>query len=98
VPLTSIRRITAQRLTESATAPHFYLTAVTDADPLLALLAEVNTSLASVGYKISLTDFLIRACDITLRHHPHVNASWAVTICSCTDRCTSGSQWPSTTG
>ena len=75
IPLTSIRRITAQRLTESAAAPHFYLTSVADADPLLALRADVNSSLTDS--KVSVTDLLIRACAVTLRAHPEVNSSWA---------------------
>jgi pyruvate dehydrogenase E2 component (dihydrolipoamide acetyltransferase) len=76
VPLTSIRRITAQRLGESAAAPHFYLTSVVDADALLALRAELNAQLAPSGPKISVTDLLIRACALTLRDHPEVNSSW----------------------
>jgi pyruvate dehydrogenase E2 component (dihydrolipoamide acetyltransferase) len=77
VPLTSIRRITAQRLSESATAPHFYLTSVVNAGALLALRADLNTALADTGLKISVTDLLIRACALALRTHPQVNSSWA---------------------
>ncbi len=76
LPLSSIRRITAQRLTESAAAPHFYLTAVIDAEALLALRREVNTTIASTEPKISVTDLLIRACAVALRTHPQVNSSW----------------------
>ena len=76
LPLSSIRRITAQRLTESAAAPHFYLTAVIDAEALLALRREINTTLASTEPKISVTDLLIRACAVALRTHPQVNSSW----------------------
>ena len=76
LPLSSIRRITAQRLTESAAAPHFYLTSVIDAEALLALRREVNTPLASTEPKISVTDLLIRACAVALRAHPQVNSSW----------------------
>ena len=76
LPLSSIRRITAQRLTESAAAPHFYLTAVIDAEALLALRREVNTTFASTELKISVTDLLIRACAVALRAHPQVNSSW----------------------
>jgi pyruvate dehydrogenase E2 component (dihydrolipoamide acetyltransferase) len=76
IPLTSIRRITAQRLSESATAPHFELTSVVDAGALLALRAELNAALADVGLKISVTDLLIRACALALRTHPQVNTSW----------------------
>jgi pyruvate dehydrogenase E2 component (dihydrolipoamide acetyltransferase) len=43
VPLSSIRRITALRLTESAAAPHFYLTSVADADALQKLRTDLNT-------------------------------------------------------
>jgi pyruvate dehydrogenase E2 component (dihydrolipoamide acetyltransferase) len=76
VPLSTIRRITAQRLTESAAAPHFYLTAVIDAEALLELRREANTAFAEAGLKISVTDLLIRACAVALRTHPQVNSSW----------------------
>jgi pyruvate dehydrogenase E2 component (dihydrolipoamide acetyltransferase) len=77
VPLTAVRRITARRLTESATAPHFYLTGVIDAGRLLAFRAEVNDRLAETGTKISVTDLVVRACAVALRAHPQVNSSWA---------------------
>lgn len=77
VPLTAVRRITARRLTESAAAPHFYLTGVIDAGPLLAFRAEANDRLAAAGAKVSVTDLLVRACAVTLRGHPRVNSSWA---------------------
>ena len=76
IPLTAVRRVTAQRLTESAAAPHFYLTNVVDALRLLAFRAEVNERLASTGLKISVTDLLVRACAVTLRAHPQINSSW----------------------
>jgi len=76
VPLTTVRRITARRLTESATAPHFYLVSVIDAERLLAFRAEVNDRLTAAGTRISVTDLLVRACAVTLRAHPQVNSSW----------------------
>jgi pyruvate dehydrogenase E2 component (dihydrolipoamide acetyltransferase) len=76
VPLSSIRRITAQRLTESAAAPHFYLTSVVDAEPLLALRRDLNGALAAQQLKVSVTDLLVKAAAVTLRAHPEVNASW----------------------
>ena len=76
VPLTAVRRITARRLTESAAAPHFYLTGIIDAGPLLAFRTEVNDRLAADGTKVSITDLLVRACAVTLRAHPQVNSSW----------------------
>ncbi|MEO8750716.1 MAG: dihydrolipoamide acetyltransferase family protein, partial [Allobranchiibius sp.] len=76
IPLTAIRRITAERLTQSAAAPHFHLTVVVDVTPLLRFRAEVNTQLAADGVKITITDLLIRACAMVLRAHPEVNAAW----------------------
>lgn len=76
VPLTNVRRVTARRLSESATTPHFYLTSVIDAERLLTFRAEINDRLGGSGTKVSVTDLLIRACAITLRDHPGVNSSW----------------------
>ena len=76
VPLSSIRRITAQRLTESAAAPHFYLTSVAAADALQKLRTDLNTELSSPGLKISVTDLLIRACAVAVHAHAGVNSSW----------------------
>ncbi|HXT93682.1 MAG TPA: biotin/lipoyl-containing protein, partial [Trebonia sp.] len=43
IPLTTVRRLTAQRLAASAReAPHFYLTVVADAGKLLAFRAQCN--------------------------------------------------------
>lgn len=75
VPLSSIRRITAQRLTESAAAPHFYLTMVADVDAMQKLRAELDAEFDG-GPKMSITDLLIRACAVALRSHIHVNSSW----------------------
>jgi pyruvate dehydrogenase E2 component (dihydrolipoamide acetyltransferase) len=76
VALTSIRRISAQRLTESAAAPHFYLTSVVNAEPLLAVRTQLNEQLSDSGAKVSVTDLLVRACAVALKTHPQVNASW----------------------
>jgi pyruvate dehydrogenase E2 component (dihydrolipoamide acetyltransferase) len=76
VPLTTVRRLTAQRLAASAReAPHFYLTVVADAGQLLAFRAQANDR-RGADVKISVTDLLIRACATALAVHPEVNASW----------------------
>ncbi|MGP5163765.1 pyruvate dehydrogenase complex dihydrolipoamide acetyltransferase [Arthrobacter rhombi] len=77
VPLTMMRKVMAQRLTESASAPHFYLTHVVAMDRLMTLRAEINERFADSGVKISVTDLLVKACALTLEDHPQVNASWA---------------------
>ena len=76
IPLTTIRRVTARRLTESAAVPHFSLTSVVDTERLLAFRAEVNAALAEASGKVSVTDLLVRACAVALRAHPQVNSSW----------------------
>lgn len=77
VPLTAIRRITAERLTQSAAAPHFHLTMAVDAGPLLELRAELNRQVFTGGDRCSVTDLLVRAAAVTLAGHREVNASWA---------------------
>ncbi len=76
IPLTMMRKVMAERLTESASAPHFYLTNVVAVDRLFALRAEINERFADSGVKISVTDLLVKACALTLEDHPQVNASW----------------------
>jgi pyruvate dehydrogenase E2 component (dihydrolipoyllysine-residue acetyltransferase) len=85
VPLSRVRRLTAERLTESARqAPHFYLTRAVDADALLALRQHINDDMtahasAETAAKISVTDLLIKASAQALTEHPEVNSSWART-------------------
>ena len=79
VPLGMLRRTSGRRLAESSrTAPHFYLTAVADVQELVELRVELNSRLSAAGRpKISLNDLIVRACALTLRTHPDVNASLA---------------------
>jgi pyruvate dehydrogenase E2 component (dihydrolipoamide acetyltransferase) len=76
IPLSNMRRVTARRLSESAAAPHFFLTNVVYVDRLMSFRTEVNASFAESGTKISVTDLLVRACAVTLRAHPQINSSW----------------------
>jgi pyruvate dehydrogenase E2 component (dihydrolipoamide acetyltransferase) len=76
VPLSTIRRITAERLTMSAAAPHFHLTAAVDATPLLDLRRQLNDQVFAEATRCSVTDLLVRAVAVTLAQHPEVNASW----------------------
>ena len=76
IPLTTVRRLTAQRLAASAReAPHFYLTIVAAADGLLAFRAQANQR-HSADVKITVTDLLTRACATALAAHPEINVSW----------------------
>lgn len=77
VPLSTTRRITAERLTQSTReAPHFYLTTVVDAEPLLAFRAQVNEGLGEQARRVSVTDLLVKACAVALRARPEANSSW----------------------
>ncbi|MGC8510466.1 MAG: dihydrolipoamide acetyltransferase family protein [Acidimicrobiales bacterium] len=78
VEMSSARRVIARRLGESArTIPHFFVTAVADADALVRVRAELNAQLGAVGRPtVSINDLLIRACALALRDHPTVNASY----------------------
>jgi pyruvate dehydrogenase E2 component (dihydrolipoyllysine-residue acetyltransferase) len=76
IPLTTVRRLTAQRLAASAReAPHFYLTVVADVGKLLAFRAECNER-RGAEVKITITDLLVRACATALADRPEINVSW----------------------
>lgn len=80
VPVSNMRGVIAKRLLESKTTiPHFYLDIDVDAGPLLALRAQLNEGLADAGVKLSVNDFILKACAEALRRVPAVNASWADT-------------------
>ena len=79
IPHSNIRRVIAQRLTESARdIPHFHLTVDCTIDALLALRQDLNgrTPEGEGGYKISINDFVIRAVALAIRKVPGVNVSW----------------------
>jgi pyruvate dehydrogenase E2 component (dihydrolipoamide acetyltransferase) len=77
IPLTSMRKVIARRLTEAKqTIPHFYLTVDYKLDKLLALRTELN---GRSEVKLSVNDFIIRACALALRKVPGANASFSET-------------------
>jgi pyruvate dehydrogenase E2 component (dihydrolipoamide acetyltransferase) len=78
VPVSQVRRVIARRLSASAREiPHFYVTAVADAQDLMDLRATLNAQLTQAGRaKISVNDLLIRACALALREHPDMNVSY----------------------
>jgi pyruvate dehydrogenase E2 component (dihydrolipoamide acetyltransferase) len=78
VPVSQVRRVIARRLSASAREiPHFYVTAVADAQDLMDLRVTLNEQLTAAGRaKVSVNDLLIRACALALREHPDVNVSY----------------------
>jgi len=77
-PLSNMRRIIAQRLVESKqTIPHYQVTVDVDMEPLTALRQQLNDQLSSQGVKLSVNDFLVRACALAMHQHPYVNSRWS---------------------
>jgi pyruvate dehydrogenase E2 component (dihydrolipoamide acetyltransferase) len=75
VRISQMRRIIAERLTESKqTIPHYYLTVDCNIDQLLASRAQLNAR--PNHEKLSVNDFIILAVARSLRDHPQVNSSW----------------------
>ncbi len=78
VPLDGMRRTIAARLTEAKqTIPHFYLRRSVQLDGLMAFRETLNTQLSSRGVKLSVNDFIIKACAMALQAVPDANAVWA---------------------
>jgi pyruvate dehydrogenase E2 component (dihydrolipoamide acetyltransferase) len=78
VPLSNMRQVIAKRLVESKTTiPHYQVTVTFDMDPLLGLRGTLNEQLVDQGVKLSVNDFLIRACALSMYKHPEFNASFA---------------------
>ncbi len=78
MPLDGMRKIIASRLTEAKqTIPHFYLRREIHLDALLKFRGELNKSLADKGIKLSVNDFIIKACAMALQEVPDCNAVWA---------------------
>jgi pyruvate dehydrogenase E2 component (dihydrolipoamide acetyltransferase) len=77
VALSNMRRVIARRLVESKQSiPHYQVTVEADVGPLLSLRQQLNEQLASQGVKLSVNDFLVRACALAMHQHPWVNSRW----------------------
>ncbi|MFN3276711.1 MAG: pyruvate dehydrogenase complex dihydrolipoamide acetyltransferase [Paracoccus sp. (in: a-proteobacteria)] len=78
VTLDGMRRTIAARLTEAKqTIPHFYLRRSAKLDELMAFRGTLNKKLESRGVKLSVNDFIIKACALALQEVPDANAVWA---------------------
>ena len=82
IPHDQMRRIIAQRLTESKqTVPHFYLTVDCELDALLAARKALNDVApkdadGKPAYKLSVNDFVIKAMAVALQRVPNANVTW----------------------
>jgi pyruvate dehydrogenase E2 component (dihydrolipoamide acetyltransferase) len=77
VPVSNMRGVIAKRMVESTTTiPYVYLDIEIDAEPLLAIRAQLNTGLEKDGVKLSVNDFVLKASAEALRRVPVINSSW----------------------
>ena len=78
VKLDGMRKTIAARLTEAKqTIPHFYLRRDIQLDALLKFRSQLNKQLEARGVKLSVNDFIIKACAIALQQVPDANSVWA---------------------
>ena len=78
IPLDGMRKTIAARLTEAKqTIPHFYLRRDIRLDALLDFRGKLNKQLENRGVKLSVNDFIIKACALALQQVPAANAVWA---------------------
>ena len=78
ISLDGMRRTIAARLTEAKqTIPHFYLRRDVQLDALLQFRETLNKQIEARGIKLSVNDFIIKACATALQQVPNANAVWA---------------------
>ena len=78
VSLDGMRKTIAARLTEAKQSiPHFYLRRDIQLDALMAFRGQLNKQLEPRGIKLSVNDFIIKACALALQQVPDANAVWA---------------------
>jgi pyruvate dehydrogenase E2 component (dihydrolipoamide acetyltransferase) len=78
VALNGMRKTIAARLTEAKQSiPHFYLRRDIKLDALMKFRAQLNGQLEGRGVKLSVNDFIIKACALALQTVPDANAVWA---------------------
>jgi pyruvate dehydrogenase E2 component (dihydrolipoamide acetyltransferase) len=76
IPASSMRKTIANRLKESMNQnPHYFVSATLSVTKLLKLRQALNAS-ADGKYKLSVNDFMIKACAIACLKVPTVNSSW----------------------
>jgi pyruvate dehydrogenase E2 component (dihydrolipoamide acetyltransferase) len=72
VKLNKLRQITAQRTSQSKQqVPHFYVTLEVDVEAMLSLREQFETEGSG---KVSINDFVLKACVLALQDMPQVNA------------------------
>jgi pyruvate dehydrogenase E2 component (dihydrolipoamide acetyltransferase) len=72
---TRMMQVIGERMTESKQhVPHFYATVEVRMDAAMALRKQLNEQLEDEGVKLSVNDFVMKACAVALRSYPNLNA------------------------
>ena len=75
-PVTSMRKTIANRLVQSVNQnPHYFISSTISVTKLMKLRQALNAT-ADGKYKLSINDFLIKACGVACMKVPAVNSSW----------------------
>ncbi|MGI6746821.1 MAG: 2-oxo acid dehydrogenase subunit E2 [Anaerovoracaceae bacterium] len=75
IPYSGVRRIIGERLSQSKfTSPHLYFTQKVNLEKLLDFRKQINEA---QDKKTSVTDYIARACVITLQKYPDMNSTLA---------------------
>jgi pyruvate dehydrogenase E2 component (dihydrolipoyllysine-residue acetyltransferase) len=70
-----MQRIIGQRMTQAKQQiPHFYATVEVRMDEIMALRAQLNERLAEQEIKLSINDFVMKACAVALKDFPRLNS------------------------
>ena len=77
LPMSTMRKVVAERMVHSkSNVPHFYLTVDCEIDELLKVRKALNERGEKAGIKLSVNDFIIRACALALMEVPEANAGF----------------------
>jgi pyruvate dehydrogenase E2 component (dihydrolipoamide acetyltransferase) len=72
---TRMMQVIGERMTEAKQhVPHFYATVEVRMDATMALRKQLNEQLEDEGIKLSVNDFVMKACAVALRNYPNLNA------------------------
>ncbi|VDN07529.1 unnamed protein product, partial [Thelazia callipaeda] len=75
IPLSNMRETIAKRLLFSKqNVPHYYLTSEIKMDELIKIRAKLNEDLKIQGIKVSVNDFIVKACALACLDVPEVNS------------------------
>jgi pyruvate dehydrogenase E2 component (dihydrolipoamide acetyltransferase) len=77
IELSRMRKAVARTTSASSIeAPHFYVTTDIDMTESMKMRIQANKALEVEGKRISVNDFILKACAVALLHHPNFNATF----------------------